>query len=226
MVIHTDSKAALHVIQQASPADNVRLTTTILSQIQSLASHGKRVRLNWIPSHVGLQGNETADAAARAATRSPAVTSDVAVSRKQVKTLIKRAATRRTEHQHREAERRKYQAAWYARTTSYQPLDHSVQRLRAEEVVLQRLRLGYCTRDELREDFQSQQCGHCGHPARRPLIHYLLHCPATTRLRRYTHRTPQDRQDSEEARAALTVRHAQQDMKILLEVALASPPPL
>ena len=61
VIIHTDSKCALQVLQQHRPQeDNVRLTTTILAHIQSLAAQGRRMQLNWVPSHVGLLGNEIA----------------------------------------------------------------------------------------------------------------------------------------------------------------------
>ena len=85
VIIHTDSKSALQVLQQPRPIDNVRLFTTIIVHAQSLAAQGRHVRLNWIPSHVGLRGNEAADEAARAATWKPTVTSDVLPSRQEAK---------------------------------------------------------------------------------------------------------------------------------------------
>ncbi|KAG0712909.1 hypothetical protein GWK47_017378 [Chionoecetes opilio] len=51
----------LQALQQPHPKDNVRLITTILGSLQSLGAQGRRVRLNWIPSHVGVRGNEAAD---------------------------------------------------------------------------------------------------------------------------------------------------------------------
>ena len=227
VVVHTDSRAALEVLQQVQPADNVFLTTTILGLIQSLASCGRRVRLNWIPSHVGVRENEVADEAARTATRKPAVTSDVPISLRQVKAAARHAVQQRMERQHRALEESSRQAVWYARATAYQPLLRSLQRTRAEEVVLQRLRLGYRTREELQADFRSLQCLHCGHHARQPLTHYLLACPATARLRRQGDResAADDLQDSEEARAARLVLRVQEDPEALLEVVVATPPP-
>ncbi|KAG0718062.1 hypothetical protein GWK47_053215 [Chionoecetes opilio] len=66
------------------------------------------------------------------------------------------------------------QAAWYASATDYHPLDATQQQPRADDALLQRVRLGYCTREELQEDFEGQECDHCGKHTRRPLVHYLL----------------------------------------------------
>ncbi|KAG0715068.1 hypothetical protein GWK47_012765 [Chionoecetes opilio] len=85
---------------------------------------------------------------------------------------------------------------------------------------LHRLRLGYRTLEELRDDFESRQCDHCGHLARHPLRHYLLSCPATAQLRQQIG-GPED----DENRAALVLRRALEDLPRLLVVARSAPPP-
>ena len=114
MVLHTDSRAGLQALQQPHPSDNVGLVTAILGSLQSLTAQGRRVRLNWIPSHVGVQGNEAADADAKRATEGPQVTRRVPLSRRQVKAWVRRAATQHAHQVHRQLEGRKKQAAWYA----------------------------------------------------------------------------------------------------------------
>ncbi|KAG0722943.1 hypothetical protein GWK47_005784 [Chionoecetes opilio] len=57
------------------------------------------------------------------------------------------------------------------------PLDATQQQPRADGALLQRVRLGYCTREELQEDFEGQVCDHCEMQPPRPLVHYLLSCP-------------------------------------------------
>ncbi|KAG0720641.1 hypothetical protein GWK47_048116 [Chionoecetes opilio] len=67
--------SVLQVLQQPRTlVDNVQLTTAVLGHIQGLAAQERLVRLNWVPSHVGLHGNEAADEAAREGTIQPAVT--------------------------------------------------------------------------------------------------------------------------------------------------------
>ncbi|KAG0714112.1 hypothetical protein GWK47_014768 [Chionoecetes opilio] len=192
VVVHSDSRSALQVLQQLSPpTDNVRLTTTILGLAQRIAAQGRHVRLNWVPSHVGLRGNEAADEAARAVTSNKP-----------------------------EMEASSRQAAWYAKATAYRPLLPARQLSRADEVKLHRLRLGYRTLEELRDDFESRQCDHCGHLARHPLRHYLLSCPATAQLRQ-----PIGGPEDDEDRAALVLRRALEDLPRLLVVVRSAPPP-
>ncbi|KAK3893798.1 hypothetical protein Pcinc_002411 [Petrolisthes cinctipes] len=68
---HIDSRAGLQALQQPHPKDNVGLITTILGILQSIAAQGRQVKLNWISSHVGVRGNESADAAAKRAVGGP-----------------------------------------------------------------------------------------------------------------------------------------------------------
>ncbi|XP_063885546.1 uncharacterized protein LOC135113854 [Scylla paramamosain] len=46
-----------------------------------------------------------------------------------------------------------------------------------------RVRLGYCTREQLYDGYQGQECENCGRHSRHLLVHYLLSCPATAALR-------------------------------------------
>ncbi|KAG0729666.1 hypothetical protein GWK47_029861 [Chionoecetes opilio] len=113
----------------------------------------------------------------------PSVTMHVPPSLQQLKAQARRAAAHCAHQTHRELEARKRQAAWYAAATDYHPLDATQQQPRADGALLQRVRLGYCTREELQEDFEGQVCDHCEMHTRRPLVHYLLSCPATAPLR-------------------------------------------
>ncbi|KAG0716376.1 putative RNA-directed DNA polymerase from transposon BS [Chionoecetes opilio] len=227
VVIHTDSWTGLQALQQPHPKDNVRLITTILGSLQSLGAQGRRVRLNWIPSHVGVRGNEAADVAAKRVASGPSVTMHVPPSLQQLKAQARRAAAHRAHQTHRELETRKRQAAWYAAATDYHPLDATQQQPRADGALLQRVRLGYCTREELQEDFEGQECDHCEKHTRRPLVHYLLSCPATAPLRPGPAPAAQPAGggllSGREGRVALMVRHTPRD--VMLRVLRAAPPP-
>lgn len=67
-VIFTDSKSALqHLARCTSTFRGVPIAYAIIKSILDLLSRSKVVILQWIPSHVGIVGNETADALAKQA---------------------------------------------------------------------------------------------------------------------------------------------------------------
>lgn len=66
IVIFSDSKSALqHVARCASGFRGVSIAYAILEKINELHKFGVNIKLQWIPSHLGLMGNEEADHAAK-----------------------------------------------------------------------------------------------------------------------------------------------------------------
>ena len=66
IVILSDSLSALEALKDCNHFDrNINKTLTIISEIQE---SGRKVTLVWVPAHVGIPGNEKADALAKAAT--------------------------------------------------------------------------------------------------------------------------------------------------------------
>ncbi|KAF9416221.1 hypothetical protein HW555_006380 [Spodoptera exigua] len=67
-VICVDSKSALqHIARCASGCRGASIAYGILSKIHNLTSNGFDLRLQWVPSHIGLHGNEEADRLAKLA---------------------------------------------------------------------------------------------------------------------------------------------------------------
>ena len=73
IVIHTDSLSSLQTLQTHWPSDNKNLITTARKLCSHLITSGITVIFHWIPSHVGIAGNELADRLARQATKLPQV---------------------------------------------------------------------------------------------------------------------------------------------------------
>lgn len=65
ILIHTDSISTIQAIASRAPNINSNLTTSIHHEAERLRCP---ITLNWTPSHVGVEGNEEADVAAKSAT--------------------------------------------------------------------------------------------------------------------------------------------------------------
>ena len=68
-VIYSDSRSALEALQGYTNKNT--LISQVKKQLSKLYSNGSIIELCWIPSHVGIGGNEMADAAAKSALKSP-----------------------------------------------------------------------------------------------------------------------------------------------------------
>lgn len=94
-------------------------------------------------------------------------------------------------------------------------------------MLLQSVMLGYCTREQLRQNFEGHECAHCARHSHRPLMHYLFTCPATARMRPVPAATSKPAAGGllsrREAKAALLVRHSPRDL--LMQVLRAAPQP-
>ena len=72
IVVCTDSQAALSALRSGPAEQRSSLNRDVWDALISLAgAEHRRIRLQWVPSHCGLRGNEKADALAKAASGLP-----------------------------------------------------------------------------------------------------------------------------------------------------------
>ena len=222
VIIFTDSKAAVQILQRRHHPDNISLITSILGRAQTLAAHGTNIKIHWIPSHVGLGGNEAADVAAKQASHLHDITRLVRPSLTHIKERAKNKARSLTRNVHEMMSITSNSMRWYLTATDYTPLDPDPQQTRATTVAVQRLRLGYKTRAEIQPGTGTLTCKHCNTRDERPLLHYLCACPATIQLR--TPRLEERPVDRAEYAAAL-VRRACENPHELHQIMRRAPPP-
>ncbi|KAI3545670.1 zinc knuckle [Colletotrichum abscissum] len=66
--IHTDNQAAIRSSANPKGKSGAYLLKAIAEKTQALREQGLEVELRWVPAHIGIQGNEAADIAAKEAT--------------------------------------------------------------------------------------------------------------------------------------------------------------
>ena len=226
VIVHTDSKAALQTLCRSHRLqDNIALTTATLAQGQLLVAQGKSVTLSWIPSHVGLSGNERADVAAREATREDDVSYNIRPSISHTRTKVRETTVTNMYQHFRQEANTSASVRWYMEATDFQQPRPELLKTRALSSATHRLRLGYVTAGERFVDRVPADCRHCGEPDERPLEHYLLRCPETDRLRQLPTPPGEVPPDSDTMRAAALVKRACEEPDVLRAVLLEAPPP-
>ena len=133
----------------------------------------KEIILEWVPAHVGIHGNNLADAAAKKATENEEYT-NVKIHYYDVKPLIKTFVFQR------------WQSEWTVTNCPLQRLKPIItgywksayRKVRKEEVVLARLRVGACLflyRHHFDTGTPIDFCNFCN--VRNTIFHILLMCP-------------------------------------------------
>ena len=181
-----DCQPALQALSSPGPAHQ-HVVSRILYQLAEADVQSLVIHFLWIPSHVGLQGNDTADRLARAACGLDLPDgAGTSASLPLYRRMVHRAACASTQVR-RDAER--------ATSVSVQHYDHFAGRppdyrrtglmVRRHNVVTARLRLGYRPVWQVggtADVPQYSSCKVCGAPNSNTLQHYCLECPAVAQL--------------------------------------------
>ena len=171
-IIVTDSKSSVQAIQK------VYSRNPIVQEIKGKAHNSpKKFQLCWVPSHVGIAGNEAADRAAREALRN-ATTTDVPTLRSDLKAKIKNKSKQEWLSRWKN---HTYPRLNYLRaiTDDLTPLSNTTCENRSWERILTRLRLGYSrlTHGYLMSREQRPICDQCNGGIQLTIKHILVDCP-------------------------------------------------
>ncbi|CAL4089559.1 unnamed protein product [Meganyctiphanes norvegica] len=89
-VILTDSKSGIEVLRNLTPGQQSSLTNTIRNLAITLFENDITITLQWVPSHVGVDGNEQADRIAKEA-NSNLIPIPYPLERKEIKRMVNNA---------------------------------------------------------------------------------------------------------------------------------------
>ena len=170
ITIISDSKSSIQTITQLAPKN------PIASFIQDMLSESDKIfKLCWVPSHVGIEGNEMADKAAKEGTKYP-THANLPVPKGDIQAHIKKAS--------KEAWNQRWMSTPESNklrqiTDNLSPLSNSTCSNRHWERTLARLRLGHSrlTHGHYMSRDPAPHCEHCGEGTLLTIKHILIECP-------------------------------------------------
>ena len=173
VVILSDSKSGLQGIDRFS----TKRYTYIIDQIKKTASTlqdiGITTQLQWIPSHVGVFGNEMADEFAKGAHEIPEITTEP-LDLSEAKNLIKEEHTKVWQRYYEGVKDNLHIGDIKDKTSTWSWLPHKHRRV---DIAMARLRIGHVGLNEYLTRFNmanNQNCSHCNSPE--TVHHFLIEC--------------------------------------------------
>ena len=183
VTIHTDCKSAVQAIQLIKIKENKSLIMDIQSLLQQHKIANRQVTINWIPSHIGIFGNDKADELAKSTKYINNVQINIQPTTSQIKSMMAPAIkTNMNDEIKHHANQGSTSANWYIQATELIPHAITKNMPRQLAVVIHRLRLGYKATWQMIEGINNP-CNYCDENTHLPLLHYLLECPHTATLR-------------------------------------------
>ena len=224
VTIHTDCKSAVQALQTIKVKENKALIKEIRNLLYQHKATNRQVTINWIPSHIGITGNDKADELAKTTTHIHNVQIRIQPTPSQIKKMI--APTVRhnmIEDIRQHASQGSPSANWYLLATDLIPHGITKNTHRNLAVTMHRLRLGYKANWQIISRTQ-RPCNHCEENTEHPLLHYLLECPHTANFRGNRHLLRIDHPTST-AEAAKLCKTIIDDINIHDSTLLEFPPP-
>ena len=174
-VVFSDAKSAIQALLQHPPSDNIHL----LRGIRDVASRFSIPPLiAWIPSHIGIEGNEAADRAAKQALMKPDIDKYIPMSKARTRRTIKQTA------------RDIYETIEQLNPTRSVSLHQQVVLSikdssallnmfnRSDQRVIYKLRLFVRPYIQIRHQANAA-CPYCDEPFDIYTVHYIAECPAS-----------------------------------------------
>ena len=181
LALFTDSYSSVLALQDSANANESPLVASVLKLISKMMNEGKEVTLIWIPSHMGIGGNDTADRLAKDAIEHPEVDFSIPIQVADAKRDIRTQIFK------------EWQDRWDSTTTSRHLwiLQSQVSggikfatTPRQAEVAITRLRLGKCRLNHYLQEIGCHETGLCDFCGKDETIaHWLLECESTAAMR-------------------------------------------
>ena len=171
-VILTDSRSGIEALNSPNPGNQSSLSNTIINIAETLADHIS-ITIQWLPAHVGIDGNERADKLAKEANQKQILTS-YPLERKEVKRLLNKAMKENWQRIYDTSKHRLHIGQIKPKIENWAWV---LLGARSLETVMTRLRIGHVELNVHLHRFKMKDdpnCQHCNTPE--TVSHYILYC--------------------------------------------------
>ena len=224
VTIHTDCKSAVQALQTIKIKENKSVIMDIKSLLYQHENMNRQVTINWIPSHIGIPGNDKADELAKSTKYIQNVQIKIQPTTSQIKNMTAPAIKTNMQNEIKNhANLGSPSANWYIQATELIPHPVTKNTPRELAVIIHRLRLGYKATWQIVEGI-NKPCNYCNEEPESPLLHYLLDCPHTVTLRG-NRILPNSQDPNSSLAAAKLCKDIIEDINTHQNLLLDSPPP-
>ena len=171
VVIHTDSKSSIQIFQNKKLNTYPTTVKALLRHAEAINKRGRHSFIHWVPSHMGIKGNERADALANAAIHNTEINPAEITAAKfagKIQTFIHQTTLNPIKPPP------EWQAQWYKATTLEET---KILQNRLCDVQIRNLRCASYHTDHVIQ----KTCQVCEEPL--SPAHYLVMCPGLPALR-------------------------------------------
>ena len=179
--LFTDSYSSVQALRYSANTSKSPLIAETLTLISNEICNGKQVTIIWVPSHVGIHGNEVADRLARGAIRHQNIELVIPPEIDDLKRIIKKEIIKEWQNRWNSTPGDHHYRSLEARVSGGFKFETSN---RKKEVLISRLRLGKCGLNHYLHVMGLHDTGLCENCGTKETIeHWLLNCRKTSQLR-------------------------------------------
>lgn len=173
ILICSDSLSSLQALANKNTKYQPDLLANILFHYSTLQEQGKQIKLLWVPSHVGIQGNETADKAAKISLKLQQPTHLLFHSKHEAKAMIKKIIKDKNSHLFKSSPGPTWSKTYFKTPQKFRIYSNN----KSIDRTYSRMLVG-----KTRDWTLNPKCDNC--PAKKSISHLVLFCPQYKQARR------------------------------------------